>query len=272
MNEPLTHAQFEEMISAKLAVARRRFRLERAKIFPRIGDKYADEPVKVLICGESFYEDEEYRQRMLEGTEDVAGEAIRIAEDGPLRIMKMVRDVRGEQPRMTGHFHRRVFRYLTGRTTGEALRYLSGEATNKSVAHSAYLDEWQRWAFWELIQERLPQPKPDKQRPRPTKKQWLEGEEALREIMSQIDPQPNLVLGLGYEMGDELRATELLAPCAKLGKDRLFVYQGPTAAGTRTYVLFAMHPAYRKIGPFLNRIVGDVADTLALIRAERGLL
>jgi hypothetical protein len=184
MDASISDSQFNEIVKKKVDMASKFLGDQSVKILPWIGSRYNESRCRILIIGESVWEDTETGQYRYP-TEEAA---IRVTEEGRwrkagLRTVKN-RDTGRDFP-ILGNFTSNLFRYMTGLNSAEA---------RKIFCERQYIEQWEQWAFWDVIQKRLKTASA-----LPTKSDWEEGEHALAHVVKYL--KPHLVLGLSLRMG-----------------------------------------------------------------------
>ena len=186
-NECISGEEFERRVEVKVALADH-LRCDELTILPWIGLRYAQS--RFLICAESVWDDVETRQYPYPLKEA----AIRVAEESRWRkpsLRSVSNRVTGKKFKTTGNFASNLFWYLTG---------CNAQRAQEKFPPLKYVEKWEDWAFWELIQDRL-----CTSTTRPTESQWEHGFIALLRLLETIEPKPALVIALGYGMGDQFK-------------------------------------------------------------------
>jgi len=213
----VTRSKMRQRVETKVQEMRQRFPLPKNRVLPWVG-RACEESPRVLILGESAYEDDDDPDS--KHYKDPAEIAIAVLEIGRAQIAGCYVDESGKRILATGNFIRNIFKYMTGR---------------KPEQGRAFVDCWERWAFWELIQHRL------KGRRKPSQEEFEEGWQALHEVADGRKWKPDLTIGLGYRMRDSVKKDKLLP---RVGADGFFDYLPANLP-----VLFVHHPSYRRTDP-----------------------
>lgn len=195
-----TQLEIDEIIKWKTAQMRSQFQFDpKVQILPWVGERYKESNPRILILGESVYPDPDRNRH------PHCASAIYVAEVCRRQVAGLARRDDGFAWRATGKFGRNLATYLVGCAP------LRGEE---------FVKVWENWAFWELIQDELPDAKQ-----RPFRDQWSAGWDAFGEIIRGLDP--HFVVGLGHRMRDA------------------FACSPPRP----TQIVFVLHPSYRRAKP-----------------------
>ena len=146
-------------------------------MLPWIGERYERTSFRLLIIGDSVYHDP---KGPINWTECPRLAAIGSCEEGRLHFGGMY-DVRWPGK---GNFWSSVVTYVTG----------------AELAGEEFVNVWEDWAFWELIQTPL-----QGSRSKPSPEQFKLGWTAFDQLVRLLKPKPDLVVGLSCRMRDEFK-------------------------------------------------------------------
>lgn len=148
------------------------------QVLPWIGSRYATVSPRILVVGESSY---------LPNENSVPQMAIAVCEVGRFERGGFYTntDDQEQKKQPTGSFHLDIVTFITGHR-------LKGRD---------FVDAWEDWAFWELVQDYLPDRKT-----RPTSEQLANGWNAFERLAGYFKESPSLkpdiVVAVGYRMRD----------------------------------------------------------------------